>query len=55
MNDAQLKAVQQILAMRVTQLNRFERAALALEIVEAVENKATPPPKIASAVTAIEP
>ena len=42
MNDAQIKVVQQVLALRVPSLNRYQIAALALEIVEAVENRAVP-------------
>jgi len=44
MNDAQLKAVRQVLLQRLPLLDRYHATALALEVIEAVENKATPKP-----------
>jgi hypothetical protein len=54
MNPEQVKAVQEVLKARLPQLDRFQITALALELVEAVENKATPV-TVAGGVTVVNP
>lgn len=43
MNQAQLFAVQEVLKKHLPEMDHYKRFALAAEIAQVVENKATPP------------